>query len=181
MVQSAEHSRHHVAIDGSQARRWPLFLVLREALTLRIANRYPRPGRILPVMCRNTVPILLTGTLPPCSPLRLGLTLSVLYADWFSFDSFNVVLSLSLPAPPCVMLTALCLRIWVNRQLASPPQTMTPSSISSSEDSPISEHPSMLKRLPMGMDDSPNARSKSVTVADGPDTYGVRLTLSEAR
>lgn len=75
------------------------------------------------------------------------------------------------------MLTVSRFRVWVNRQLASPPQTMTPSSISSSEDSPISEHPSMLKRLPLGMDESPNARSKSITVADGPETFGVRCHL----
>ncbi|WVF66559.1 hypothetical protein IAT40_001299 [Kwoniella sp. CBS 6097] len=55
--------------------------------------------------------------------------------------------------------------------LASPPQqTTTPTSISDHE-SPASS-PDMIKR-PGGLSEGQNARSKSVTVADGVDTFGV--------
>ncbi|WWC97553.1 hypothetical protein V866_004437 [Kwoniella sp. B9012] len=52
----------------------------------------------------------------------------------------------------------------------SPQQTTTPTSISD-YDSPANS-PEMPKR-PGGLSDGPNARSKTVTVADGEDTFGV--------
>ncbi|KAL7420358.1 mgpp2cl-1, protein phosphatase 2C-like protein 1 [Cryptotrichosporon argae] len=52
----------------------------------------------------------------------------------------------------------------MSASLNSPPQTTTPSSIAS-------EDAGEMKR-PGGLAESPNARSKSVTVADGVDTFG---------
>lgn len=57
---------------------------------------------------------------------------------------------------------------------SSPPQTATPSSFAS--DDGASPDITTAKRLPQVLPttvDSPNARSKSVTHADGDDTYGV--------
>lgn len=51
----------------------------------------------------------------------------------------------------------------------SPPQTVTTPSSIASDDSPMPDY----KSRPGGLTDSPNARSKSVTVAEGQETYGV--------
>ncbi|WWD22679.1 hypothetical protein CI109_107172 [Kwoniella shandongensis] len=51
-----------------------------------------------------------------------------------------------------------------------PPQTTTPLSISDTESALSSPE---IPRRPGGLSDGPNARSKTVTVADGDDTFGV--------
>ncbi|WWC90182.1 uncharacterized protein L201_005115 [Kwoniella dendrophila CBS 6074] len=55
--------------------------------------------------------------------------------------------------------------------VTSPQQTTTPTSISDTSDSPANS-PEMPRR-PGGFSDGPNARSKTVTVADGEETFGV--------
>ncbi|GMK53539.1 hypothetical protein CspeluHIS016_0101250 [Cutaneotrichosporon spelunceum] len=54
--------------------------------------------------------------------------------------------------------------------IASPPLTVTTPSSIASEDSPL---PDFKRPSASAIIDSPNARSKSVTVADGQETYGV--------
>ncbi|KAK8844767.1 hypothetical protein IAR55_006617 [Kwoniella newhampshirensis] len=54
--------------------------------------------------------------------------------------------------------------------VSPPPQTTTPVSMSDADS--IASSPDMPRR-PGGLSDGPNARSKTVTVADGDDTFGV--------
>lgn len=64
---------------------------------------------------------------------------------------------------------------------SSPTQTATPLSMSDADVSspePSGDPSSSLKR-PGGLSDGPNARSKSVTTAEGDDTFGVGTGLHD--
>jgi protein phosphatase PTC1 len=61
------------------------------------------------------------------------------------------------------------------RGYTSPTQTTTPTSLSDADSPPSAnnDQPTPMLKRPGGLSEGPNARSKSVTVAEGDDTYGV--------